>query len=219
MCVENNMQQLKAVMFDLDGTLVSTRPEYRYQIVSNTLRELGRKAVQAHIDTFWFEGNRDEIIRTLFQVDPLLFWKAYASFDLCDIRCEHTIVFEDTFVLQQLRQKGLRLGIVTNAPHRIAHSELRLIGAHLFDAVIVADPVCGIRPKPAPDGIITCLNNLHTTAQDALFIGNSHEDIEAARAAGVRDIYIDRDEYKLQIGPTIPSTSIRNLEDLLQIIR
>jgi HAD superfamily hydrolase (TIGR01509 family) len=212
------MQQLKAVIFDLDGTLVSTKAEYRYHVVGSTLRQLGRKAVQAHIDIFWFEGNRDEIIRTLFQVDPLLFWKAYTSFDLSDIRCENTIVFEDTVVLQQLRQKGLRLGIVTNAPHHIAHSELELIGAHLFDAMIVADPVRGIRPKPAPDGIITCLNNLDTTAQDALFIGNSHEDIEAARAAGVRDIYIDRDEYKLQIDLTIPSTSIRNLEELLRII-
>jgi pyrophosphatase PpaX len=212
------MQQLKAIIFDLDGTLVSTKAEYRYHIVGSALKQLGRKAVHAHIDTFWFEGNRDEIIRTLFQVDPVLFWKSYTSFDLSALRCEHTIVFEDTVVLQQLRQKGLRLGVVTNAPRHIASSEIELIGAHLFDAMIVADPARGIRPKPAPDGIIACLNNLHTTAQDALFIGNSHEDIEAARAAGVRDIYIDRDEYKLQTDLTLPLISIRNLEELLQIV-
>lgn len=212
------MQQLKAVMFDLDGTLVSTKPEYRYHIVGSALKELGRTAVQAHIDTFWFEGNRDEIIRTLFQVDPMLFWKAYRSFDLSNIRCEHTIIFEDIVVLQHIRQEGLRLGIVTNAPRHIAQSEVELIGAHLFDAMIIADPASGIRPKPAPDGIITCLNNLDTSPQCALFIGNSQEDIEAARAAGVKDIYIDRDEYKLQTDLTVPSISIRNLKELLEII-
>jgi pyrophosphatase PpaX len=212
------MHQVKAILFDLDGTLVSTKPEYRYHVVGSTLRQLGRKVVEAHIDAFWFEGNRDETIRTLLQLDPLLFWKAYMSFDLSDVRCEHTIVFEDIVVLQRLRQKGIQLGIVTNAPDRIARSEMELIGTHLIDAIVVADPARGIRPKPAPDGIIACLENLNAAAHDALFVGNSHEDIEAARAAGVRDVYLERDEYKLQISLTIPSASISNLEELIQII-
>src|SRR5690348_8505366 len=139
------MRQLKAVIFDLDGTLVSTKPEYRYHIVGSALRELGRNAVHAHIDTFWFEGNRDETIRTLFQVDPMLFWREYRNFDLSDIRCAHTIIFEDCAVLQRIRQEGLRLGIVTNAPRHIAQSEVELIGPHLFDALIIADPASGIR--------------------------------------------------------------------------
>lgn len=210
------IEQVKAVLFDLDGTLVSTKPEYRYHVVGSALKQLGRTAIEAHIDTFWFEGNRDETIRTLFQTDPLLFWHAYASFDLSEIRCEHTIVFEDVIVLQQLRRKGLQLGIVTNAPSLIAHSEMELIGAHLIDVIIVTDPSSGIRPKPSPDGINACLEKLKTTAQHALFVGNSQEDIDAARAAGVKDIYIDRNEYKSDLA--IPSTSIRNLEELLEII-
>jgi phosphoglycolate phosphatase len=212
------MQPVKAILFDLDGTLVSTKAEYRYHVVGSALKQLGRTALKAHIDTFWFEGNRDETIRSLFNIDPLLFWKAYTVYDLSEVRCEHTIVFEDIVVLQQLRQKGIQVGIVTNAPSRIAHSEMELIGSHLIDDIVVTDESRGIRPKPAPDGINVCLENLSTTAEHALFVGNSVEDIEAARAAGVRDIYLERDEYKHEITLTIPSRSIRNLEELLEIV-
>jgi HAD superfamily hydrolase (TIGR01509 family) len=198
--------------------LVSTKPEYRYHVVGSALKQLGRTAIEAHIDTFWFEGNRDETIRSLFNTDPLLFWNAYTVFDLSEVRCEHTIVFEDIVVLQELRQKGIQLGIVTNAPDRIAQSEMRLIGSHLIDDIVVADESRGIRPKPAPDGINACLENLNTTPEHALFVGNSHEDIEAARAAGVRDIYIERHEYKLENTLTIPTRLIRNLEELLEMV-
>lgn len=100
------------------------------------------------MDAFWFGSNRDEIIRVLFEVDPSLFWKAFARYDVVELRTKHTIAFDDVAALQRFRQRGLQLGVVTNAPRHIALAELALIGIHLFDAVIVADPTRGIRPKP-----------------------------------------------------------------------
>ena len=45
----------KAVIFDLDGTLVHTMPEYRYKIVGQTVRDLGAKSSHHLIDKFWFQ--------------------------------------------------------------------------------------------------------------------------------------------------------------------
>lgn len=194
------MQHLEAILFDLDGTLVGTRSEYRYQVVGDTLKELGCCATQCDIDKFWFGANRDEIIRDLFALEAPPFWKAFAKYDVPHIRSKHTRAFEDVAVLQQLREQGLRLGIVTNAPLHIARAELELIGIHLFDAVVVADMALGIRPKPMPDGILACLKSVGASPQRAWFVGNAHEDMEAAKAAGVREIFIDRNEHPLPDG-------------------
>lgn len=212
------MPPLEAVLFDLDGTLVSTRSEYRYQVVGNTLKELGCCAAQSDMDRFWFGADRDKIIRELFAVEPSLFWKAFARYDAAHDRSKHTTTFADIAVLRRLRQHGLRLGVVTNAPRHIARAELALIGIHFFDAVVVADPARQIRPKPMPDGILACLADLSVLPRHAWFVGNAHEDITAAQAASVRDIYIDRNEHPLPHDAALPSATITSLEGLFDLI-
>lgn len=212
------MLQLQAVLFDLDGTLVSTRPHYRYKVVRNTLKELGCHANERDMDQFWFGANRDNIIRELFGAEPSVFWKTFARYDVEQDRSEHTVPFGDVAVLRRLRMQGLQLGVVTNAPRHIARVELALVGIHLFDAVIIADPARQIRPKPMPDGILACLNDLAVIPQQALFVGNAHEDIVAATAAGVRPIHIDRNEHPLLHSTPLLSASITSLEEILELI-
>ena len=151
-------------------------------MVASTLRAFRRRADQAAIDAFWFGADRDAIIRTRFDVDPLSFWPAFARHDRPERRARFTTVFDDIDALGKLHRLGIRLGIVTNAPLHIARAELALLGDAPFGAVVVADAERRIRPKPSPDGILACLDALSVRADRAWFVGNAAEDIEAARA-------------------------------------
>ena len=185
---------MKAVLFDLDGTLITTRAEYRYGVVGSALRELRRHADHAAIDAFWFGADRDAVIRNNFDLDPLLFWAAFARYDQPEHRARCTTVFHDVGALARLRSLGIKLGVVTNAPLHIARAELALLGADHFEAVVVADAERRIRPKPSPDGILACLDALAVRAERAWFVGNAAEDIEAARAACVVEVHVERNE-------------------------
>ncbi len=150
----------KAVVFDLDGTLVHTMPEYRYKIVGQTLKELGTSSSKHYIDRFWFETRRDDIIKEHFEVDVDLFWKTFRQCDTIDLRKQLTRVYDDVGFVKELKQKGYKVGIVTGAPLHIMSLEVDMIGEEYFDAVVRAQLSSGIKPKPDPHGIEECLSIL-----------------------------------------------------------
>lgn len=201
----------EGIMFDLDGTLVHTEPEYRYTLVGQTLHTFDRTATEFEIDTFWFRGGRDKFVRNVFGVDVDKFWARFRELDTVEIRAQHTKLYDDISFLQELRDHGKKVGIVTAAPSHVAELELALIGD--VDDVVLASESNGILPKPSPDGIYKCLDLLGL--KTAPFVGNSDEDVGAAEAAQVPDILIDRGEYDFGITASINITSLYELRDLV----
>lgn len=207
------------IAFDLDGTLVTTAPAYRYDVVTQTLKALGRSANTDEMDHFWFGTNRDSIIQKIFDLSPADFWSNFVRFDLPHVRLAHTKPFPDIGALDVLKGRGLRLGVVTNAPKAIAESELGLIGADIFDAIVIAGKTPGVRPKPHPDGILHCIAQGNGVPQGAMFIGNALEDLQAARAAEVVDVHIDRGEHDSIGDLLVPSHSISSLEEIAHLLK
>lgn len=94
-------------------------------------------------------------------------------------------------VLRDLELSGCRLGVVTQKEREFeiegrrsgASSELDELGvAGMFSVVVGFEDVA--RPKPDPEGVELALNGLGVLPKDALMVGDSAADIEAARAAG-----------------------------------
>ena len=84
---------------------------------------------------------------------------------------------------QDLREAGIKLGIVTNKPTNILLEILEYFGiAKYFGAPIGADKVKEL--KPAPEGIFLALKTLGTKASGAIMVGDSYTDIGAGHAAG-----------------------------------
>lgn len=205
----------KAIIFDVDGTLVYTPPEYRYKLVGEVLKEFGITASEKSIDRFWFEGDRDNIIKTCFSLEPEIFWEVLKKQELSELRRQSTKVYDDVGFISELRQRGYKTGIVTGAPPYVVAINLDFVGKSNFDAVVLASGSNGIKPKPHPQGLEICLSLLGVQRNEAVYIGNADEDIRAAKNAQVFDILLLRGEHKFpDINPSLTVHSLYDLRDL-----
>ena len=207
----------KGLIFDLDGTLVTTKYEHRKIILEKTLGNFAKR-VPPHqiINKFWFEGNREKIIKEIFKIDIQDFWKAYESYDTPEFRKKFTKPYADVGFISELKKRGYKIGMVTSAPLEIAKMETEMVGRELFDSMVVAHTLNGFKPKPNPSGLETCLIDLGLKNTDVIFVGNSDEDVNAARNANIMDVLINRKEYFYR--NLNPSRSIESLYDLDKIL-
>lgn len=101
-----------------------------------------------------------------------------------DYMTPHTRILPDTAeVLTVLREKGMRLGVVTSKRHARIEEFFRREG--LYDRltlIVGADDVT--REKPDPQGLLLALEQLGVTPENALYVGDSTVDGETARRAG-----------------------------------
>ena len=116
-------------------------------------------------------------------------------------------------VLAELLERGHRLGIVT-AKRRVTVELARCL-EHLFEVVVGGDETARHKPDPAP--LLLALERLGASAEDAVYVGDSPFDMQAARAAGLyaigvswgrihtadklleADVVIDRPEELLEL--------------------
>lgn len=216
------LDKYKLVVFDLDGTLVHTTAEYRYFVVPNVLKELGKGPKKLNfakqnfafnaIDKFWFDGERDKTISNELGCDPKIFWKVFHKFDKPEKRAKFTKVYDDvTLVLSKLKKAGKMLAITTGAPRRIAEMEINLLPKHLFIKIISVYST-RYKNKPHPQSLMACIKFCKANAVQSVYIGNSNDDSIYANSAGVDFIYIERKEHPFKESSI---TTIHTLFDLL----
>ena len=86
--------------------------------------------------------------------------------------------------LARLQQAGIALGIVTSGERQRVTRELRGLGlTDTFPVVVAADDVQ--KRKPDPEPLVLALERMRVAASEAAYVGDSPEDVEMARAAGV----------------------------------
>lgn len=184
------------VMFDLDGTLIETGAEIG-DAVNDTLKHFGLSAVEQDSVNRWIGlGTRELLIQALAFVQQVPVVAVRDSDTLPQIMAEFGRHYERRCgtrsqlypyvreVLQQLRQQGVRLAVVTNKEAR--YTQL-VLAAHalqpLFDRVVSGDSLSTKKPDPA--GIHSCLAQFQVPSERGLFVGDSSIDVAAARNAGV----------------------------------
>ena len=89
------------------------------------------------------------------------------------------------------RQRGLRLGVLSDYPAAAKLAAMRL--TEYFDVVVSAQDADVNRFKPHPGGLVETLRRLGALPEEALYVGDRHEvDGAVARAAGVPCIIVGR---------------------------
>lgn len=97
----------------------------------------------------------------------------------------NTHLFPDTLsTLKGLKAKGTRIGIIsTKYRFRILSFLEAYLTEDFFDIIVGGEDVDA--PKPSPEGVLFALNQLGSTPQETLYIGDSTVDAETAQNAGV----------------------------------
>ncbi|MCR5434966.1 MAG: HAD family hydrolase [Bacteroidaceae bacterium] len=177
----------KTIIFDLDGTLLDTLQDLCLS-VNYALRRCGfpERSLE-DVRTFVGNGVRMLIHRAVPQDTPqpeeeACFQEFRAHYVL---HCQdHTRPYPGIGeMLKSLKEKGYRMSIVSN---KLQAGVTELHQAWFQETIDVAVGESeGIRRKPAPDMVFRALSELGSTADDAVYVGDSDVDMETARKAGI----------------------------------
>jgi putative hydrolase of the HAD superfamily len=117
-------------------------------------------------------------------------------------RAENFELYEDTLpVLAALREHGLKIGLVSNTG-RDLHA---FIEHHKLDVDAAVSSGAHGKTKPHPAIFLAALEQLGVTAEEAAMVGDSPEDdVDGAKALGMRAFLIDRDDRFPEVEERLP---------------
>ncbi len=177
---------IRAVLFDLDGTLVDTAPDLGYALnlqrvrhglppladdvirpqASHGARGLLGVGFDLHPDDVQFAHMREE------------FLQLYA-----DNICRHSRPFPGILeLLAALEQRGLAWGVVTNKPARFTEPLMSILDLAERATCIVSGDTCP-QPKPHPAPMLAAAELCGAAPAQCLYLGDAERDIQAATAA------------------------------------
>ena len=191
------------ILFDLEGTLV----DFQWRL-DEAVREILPVLIASGIDTRRYSPSPDyadlfNTTRDLTQgwnpgKSARLFDQLGSIYDKYDSDAlSRWTPYPDTLsLLDTLAASGYRLGVVSNCGARAVHGVLAKFRiSDYFEIILSRNEVSRI--KPAPEGLILALEQLGVPPDRALFIGDSVNDILAARAVPMHSCFLSGGESQV----------------------
>jgi len=182
----------KAVIFDLDGTLLNTLGDLT-AAVNHALTAHGLPTrTEAEVRTYLGDGVRELVARACpadtdeaTRAGVMAAYLPYYAAHNMDLTRPYEGVEQ---LLVALRDAGYRIAVVSNKHDAGAQALCGRFFADYLDLTVGAD---GTRPlKPAPDGILYALSQLQVAPADAWYVGDSVQDVRTAHNAGVKCVAV-----------------------------
>ncbi|WP_226036726.1 HAD family hydrolase [Aquibacillus saliphilus] len=175
---------MKAIIFDFDGTLANTLP-ICYVAFQSVFKEFDNKDLSSDdIIAMFGPSETGIIIENLKNKNKENAIELYYEKYLEDHEQLVKPNSEITEMIRYLKEKGIKMGIVTGKARRSLDISLKALHMdNFFEIIITGDDV--IHPKPHPEGVVKALNLLEVERNDCMFIGDSDADIEAGLKANV----------------------------------
>ncbi|WP_181298806.1 N-acetylmuramic acid 6-phosphate phosphatase MupP [Pseudomonas sp. Q2-TVG4-2] len=181
--------RLRAVLFDMDGTLLDTAPDFIAVAQAMRLaRGLDRVPDQQVRDVV--SGGARAMVLSAFDVDPLSEEFETLRLEFLDRYQRHCAVESQLYdgmaeLLAEIEKANLIWGVVTNKPLRFAEPIMHQLGLASRSAVLVC-PDHVSKSKPDPEPMLLACSQLDLDPSTVLFVGDDLRDIESGRAAGSR---------------------------------
>lgn len=224
-------KNIEAVLIDLDGTLVDSVPDLA-AAVDAMLAQLGYPPRGEDNVRRWVGNGTENLIRRAIHgglegseegrvPDDLVAraWPIYKAAYLDNI-CVHSRLYPGVREsLEALQGLDLRLACVTNKLSEFARPLLADIGiGDYFQAVVGGEDIA--HHKPAPDALLVAARRLGVPIHRCLMVGDSFNDVGAARNAGCPVVCVPYGyNYGQDIREANPDAvidSLAQLRDLLQ---
>lgn len=181
--------KFKAVIFDLDGTLLDTIEDIKITM-NLSLRKFGYPEFSTEEYKYFVGKGVDNLIRQVIKagnIDDTAFEKLKKSY--YDIYHEQSKINTRAYagireLLDELKAKGISLNVLSNKPHSQTVDVIR----HYFKEDIF-DEVYGKKeefsPKPNPESAWDLIEKLVLNKEDILYVGDTETDIFTAKNAGL----------------------------------
>lgn len=190
---EEESLKVKAVIFDVDGTLINSIAPFHRMVVElfqrlkltppsrevvNDIIGNGESLLENFVPKHW--KNRDLLIEKGQNLGYRL-WKRFIKKELQPIPGSRE-------VLEQIKRAPLAIGIVTSG----STDYVTLLQEKGFlppmDVIVTKDDIPVL--KPAPDPLLECLARLKMESTDCIYIGDAPVDIRAGKAAGIATVAV-----------------------------
>ncbi|WP_136687530.1 HAD family hydrolase [Halorhabdus amylolytica] len=201
-------------LFDLDGTLIDVEDEYPRAVFDRVGRQLGYEFTDRQVRILWhgLTGSRNEQLRE-WGLEPEAFWSTYHEVEDADARARAAYLYDDAREL--LAAIDEPTGIVTHSQPHLAKPTLEALGLREgFDAIVCCDEELGWKPDPAP--VERAMANLGVTdnGHTGVMVGDSPQDVGAARNAGLDAIHVERFDASERLGSVGSVRRVRRLDEL-----
>jgi putative hydrolase of the HAD superfamily len=206
---------LRAVLFDVDFTLFRPGPELgpegyrrvgeRHRLELDPARyadaraaaiaEIQRNRDLVHDEEVWIAFTEQIVLRMGSEVDPAAARSCATDMVREWERHENFSLYEDALpVLEELRRQGIKIGLISNGQRDLAE----FTAHHALEVDAAVGSKSHGRIKPHPSIFEAVLEALGVTPAETAMVGDSYEDdIEGARALGIRAVYLDREGARL----------------------
>ncbi len=185
------IQNKKLFIFDLDGTLVDTAPDFKNSI-NYMLNELNESEVSLEEIRNWVGyGARELIRRTVVdkniphdeqRIEEML--KIFLLHYTHNIDDDSVLFNNVRNVLEFLKNNEIKLAVCTNKMERLSNILLEKLNVlHMFDYLVGGDSLSKSKPDPYP--LLNICEKLNTEISDSIMIGDSVTDLNAGKGAGM----------------------------------
>lgn len=225
-----NLLNKKLIIFDFDGTLINSGPDLA-EALNFMLKDIGKETYSQETIHNWVgNGARTLVKRALLgkidvegeEIDPQEFKNSLDTFlkYYKEHVCVKTIMYPNVYeTLKTLFESGYKLSIVTNKPYEFIEPILTKLGIlDMFALYIGGDSLAEKKPSPAP--LLHVCQKLSIDVKDSVMVGDSKNDILAARACEMDSIGVSYGyNYGNDIGIYEPNVVIDDFKDILREIR
>lgn len=182
----SNAKKIRAVMFDLDGTLLDTAPDF-VVIVNMLLQEHNRPPLPEEKIRACVSNGARALVAMAFDID-----ETYPTFQalrlrLLELYIDHLAVYTKPFpgienLLHTLANHNIAWGIATNKPAIYTSAILNKLNLHPIPASVIC-PEHVKESKPSPESLFLAAEQIGCTPQEIIYIGDHQRDIECGKRA------------------------------------
>lgn len=182
----SNERKIRAVMFDLDGTLLDTAPDF-VAVVNALLQENQREALPHDIIRAGVSNGSKALVTLAFAIE-----ETHENFQplrarLLELYTQHIAVFTKPFpgiqdLLNKLAEHNIPWGIATNKPAAYTTPLMEELNIQPAPAIVIC-PDHVQHTKPHPESLFMAAQHFNCEPEDIIYVGDHLRDIECGKQA------------------------------------